>query len=119
MRGGALTTTVAPAPTPAAVVDAPAPRPTPPLWWTSLRDPFVGPTRVWLGALSAVLVLVFLLSVGALQLSPAGSTVAVWWPAAGVAVAAGVATPRARRWWLALGVVVATGAANLLAGRDL
>lgn len=114
-----MTTTVAPGPAPAADEPAPVPGPGPSSPWAALRDPFVGPTHIWLGALSAVLVLVFLLAVGAMHFSPAGSIAPVWWPAAGVAVAAGVATPRARRGVLAIGVAVAAGAACLICGRDL
>lgn len=60
---------------------------------------------------------VYLLGVGSVLFAPEGSTVAVWWPAAGLSVAILLLAPRRRRWLLALGVVVASGLANLTAGR--
>jgi PAS domain S-box-containing protein len=60
---------------------------------------------------------VFVLSLAAVALAPEGSTIAVWWPAAGVAVAALLRAPR--RWWAVIvpGVVVASALANYTAGR--
>ena len=44
---------------------------------------------------------------------------ATWWPAAGIAVALLVLSPRS--WWpaLAVGIAVSSGLANLTAGRTL
>jgi len=51
--------------------------------------------------------------------APRASHVAIWWPAAGLAVILLVLVPRDQRWWLwALGIVVSSGLANLTAGRD-
>ena len=61
---------------------------------------------------------VYALGVGALLLTPEGSTVAVWWPAAGLGVAILVLTAPRWQWLLALGIVVATGLANYTAGRE-
>jgi PAS domain S-box-containing protein len=59
---------------------------------------------------------VLVLSYGALVLAPEGLEVAVWAPAAGVAVALLVLTSRRWQWMPAAGVVVATGLAHSLTG---
>ena len=63
--------------------------------------------------------LVYLLGTTSVLFAPAGSTVAVWWPAAGVAVA--MLLVAGHRWhaWLAAGVVVLSGLANLTGGRPV
>ena len=51
--------------------------------------------------------------------APQGTDVAIWWPAAGLAVILLVVHPRDRWWWLlVVGVVVSSGLANLTAGRS-
>lgn len=60
---------------------------------------------------------VYLLGVGSVLFAPEGSTVAVWWPAAGLSVALLLLAPKRRRLLLALGVVLAGGLANATAGR--
>ncbi len=63
------------------------------------------------------LVGVFALGVGAVRLSPEGSEVAVWWPAAGLAVAMLLLVDRRLQWLFAVGIVVASGLAGYTAGR--
>ncbi|MGO4599938.1 ATP-binding protein [Terrabacter sp. 2RAF25] len=71
----------------------------------------------WVWALLA-LVGVFVLGVTAVRFAPPGSTVAVWWPAAGLAVSFLLATGRDRRAYLFLvGVLLSSGAANYYGGR--
>ncbi|GAB3872222.1 sensor histidine kinase [Terrabacter terrigena] len=71
----------------------------------------------WAWALLA-LVGVFVLGATAVRFAPPGSTVAVWWPAAGLAVSFLLATGRDRRAYLFLvGVLVSSGAANYYGGR--
>jgi PAS domain S-box-containing protein len=62
---------------------------------------------------------VYLAGAGAVLFAPQGSPVAAWWPAAGIAVALVLLSPRS--WWpgLALGIVVASAAANVTGGRTL
>ena len=62
-------------------------------------------------------VAVFGLSLAAVVLRPEGTNVAVWWPAAAVAVAVTVLSPR--RHWLVLAavVLVSSALANYVAGR--
>lgn len=73
--------------------------------------------RAWVGwVLLAVAVTV--LGWGAIRLAPAGTHVAAWWPAVGVAVAAGL---RARQHGVAgaaLATLAGSLAANLLGGRE-
>ncbi|MGZ4639368.1 MAG: PAS domain S-box protein, partial [Actinomycetes bacterium] len=50
--------------------------------------------------------------------APHGTDVAIWWPAAGLAVVLLVVHPRGRGWWLLVAAVtVVSGLANLTAGR--
>lgn len=63
------------------------------------------------------LTVIYLLGVTSVAFAPAGSKVAVWWPAAGVSVALLVLAPARWRWALALGVVMSSGLANFTAGR--
>src|SRR6478672_6624025 len=66
-----------------------------------------------------VLVGVFVLAATAVRFAPPGSSVAVWWPAAGLAVAFMLASGPSRRRAaiVVVGVVVTSGTANLYAGR--
>lgn len=75
--------------------------------------------RSWLAALLLVLVGVVVLGSVAVRFAPAGSSVAVWWPAAGLAAAFLLATgpDRRRAGLVVLGVLVATGLANWYGGR--
>lgn len=71
----------------------------------------------WVWALLA-LAGVFVLGVTAVRFAPPGSTVAVWWPAAGLAVSFLLATGRDRRAYVFLvGVLLFSGAANYYGGR--
>jgi PAS domain S-box-containing protein len=86
-------------------------------WCHPVSLPLFGRTRWWVGALVA-LVGIFVLGATAVRFAPPGSTVAVWWPAAGLAVSFLLATARGWRAWLfVLGVVVFSGAANVYGGR--
>ena len=79
--------------------------------------PLLGRTRWWVSAVLA-LVGVLVLGATAVRFAPPGSTVAVWWPAAGLAVSFLLATARGWRAALfVLGVVVFSGAANVYGGR--
>ena len=71
--------------------------------------------RRWSVAATLVLVGVFVLAATAVRFAPPGSSVAVWWPAAGLGVAFLLATgPNRRRAAIMVaGVVVFSGAANL------
>lgn len=69
-------------------------------------------------AIAALLVLVGLLSWMSVALRTEGSPVAAWWPAAGVAVIAVLAS-RGSRVVVTAGVFVAVFAANALVGREL
>jgi len=66
-----------------------------------------------------VLGLVFGAGVLAIASAPEDSTVAIWWPAAGIAVALLALTPRSWWWWLVPGILAMTAAANLLEDRPL
>ena len=76
-------------------------------------------SRRWLAALLLVLAGVVVLGSVAVRFAPAGSSVAVWWPAAGLAAAFLLATgpDRRRAGLVVLGVLVATGLANWYGGR--
>src|SRR4051812_48727054 len=79
----------------------------------------LGPARWWVAA-AVALVGVFVLGATAVRFAPPGSSVAVWWPAAGLAVAFLLATTRAgrpRARLFVVGVLVASGAANAYGGR--
>ncbi len=78
----------------------------------------VDPRRRDVFKVAVTLVLVYLAGAGAVLFRPASSTVATWWPAAGIAVALLVLGPVRLRPALALGVVLASGLANLTGGRD-
>ena len=79
--------------------------------------PLLGRTRWWVSAVLA-LVGVLVLGATAVRFAPPGSTVAVWWPAAGLAVSFLLATARGWRAALfVLGVVVFSGVANVYGGR--
>ncbi|WP_457256760.1 ATP-binding protein [Pedococcus sp. P5_B7] len=75
--------------------------------------------RRWDVAAAIVLLGVFVLGATAVRFAPPGSSVAVWWPAAGLAVAFLLATgPNRRRAAIVLvGMVVTSGLANLYGGR--
>ena len=77
--------------------------------------------RRWPFAAAVMLVAVFVLAASAVRFAPPGSSVAVWWPAAGLAVAFLLATgPNWRRAGIVVGgMVVMSGAANLYGGRPL
>lgn len=74
-------------------------------------------TRAPVPVAALILLGVYLLGVGSVLFAPEGSTVAVWWPAAGLSVALLLVGPRRRHWLLALGVALASGLANITAGR--
>jgi len=79
--------------------------------------PTLGRARWWVAAALA-LVGVFVLGATAVRFAPPGSTVAVWWPAAGLAVSFLLATARgARAWLFVAGVLVSSAAANAYGGR--
>ena len=75
--------------------------------------------RRWPLAAALMLIGVFVLGASAVRFAPPGSSVAVWWPAAGLAVAFLLATgPNRRRAAIVVvGMVVMSGAANLYGGR--
>jgi PAS domain S-box-containing protein len=77
--------------------------------------------RRWPVAATFVLLGVFVLGATAVRFAPPGSSVAVWWPAAGLCVAFLLATgPNWRRAAIVVvGVVVFSGAANVYGGRPL
>lgn len=79
----------------------------------------LGLLRRWDVAATLVLLGVLVLGATAVRFAPPGSSVAVWWPAAGLAVAFLLATgPDRRRGAIfVLGMVAAGGAANLYGGR--
>ena len=68
---------------------------------------------------AVLLALVYVCGAGAVLFRPADSTLATWWPAAGVAVALLVLWPPRVRLLLALGVVVTSGLANWTGGRSV
>ncbi len=77
----------------------------------------LGRTR-WSVAAALALVGVFVLGATAVRFAPPGSSVAVWWPAAGLAVSFLLATaPGPRAWLFVLGVLVSSAAANAYGGR--
>ena len=73
-------------------------------------------TPVWV---VGTMLLVFALGATSLLTTPSGSAVAIWWPAAGVAIGALALSPR--RWWpiLFTGVVIGSLGANLIGGHPL
>jgi PAS domain S-box-containing protein len=75
--------------------------------------------RRWSTAAALVQVGVFVLGATAVRFAPPGSSVAVWWPAAGLAIAFMLASgpDRRRAAVVVLGMVVASGLANLYGGR--
>ena len=79
--------------------------------WTSPRG--------WAVAALLVLLGVFVLGATAVRFAPPGSSVAVWWPAAGLAAAFLLATgpDRRRAAVVVIGVVVFSGLANWYGGR--
>lgn len=82
-----------------------------------MTRPTLGRARWWVAAALA-LVGVFVLGATAVRFAPPGSTVAVWWPAAGLAVSFLLATARGPRAWVfVLGVLVSSAAANAYGGR--
>lgn len=73
---------------------------------------------IW--ALPVAAVVIFAAGIFGVRFAPQGSQVAVWWPAAGLAVLLMLLTPPGRRRYLSLAVIlVATAAANAVAGRPL
>lgn len=64
------------------------------------------------------LLVVYTLGLAAVFLTPQGSAVAAWWPAAGVSVVA-VLFARGPAWRIALAIAVVTAASNYVAGRPL
>ncbi len=61
---------------------------------------------------------IFALSVVGVHFAPAGSSVALWWPAAGVSVWFALINPRERRLAVFALVLVSSGLANAVAGRS-
>ncbi len=70
-------------------------------------------------AFAVILGTVFLLTITSVALAPAGSSVAAWWPAAGVSVAALLWMPGRRRWALGAGLFVVSLVGNLIGDRSL
>ena len=68
-------------------------------------------------AAAAVLVGVYLAGTGAVYFRPEGSSVAFWWPAAGLSVSLVASLPRSWAPGLAVAVAVVAGAANLTGGQ--
>ncbi|MGA8980290.1 MAG: ATP-binding protein, partial [Pedococcus sp.] len=62
---------------------------------------------------------VFLLTMTSVVLAPAGSSVAAWWPAAGVSVAALLWTQGRQRWVLGAGLFLVSVVGNLIGDRPL
>lgn len=75
--------------------------------------------RVWWGYLASSLALVMLLGAAAVVFAPVGSSVATWWPPAGVAVAMMMWTRRGLQVVTFIGIFVAIVAANVVGGRAL
>ena len=67
----------------------------------------------------ATLVGVYLAGTGAVYLRPEGSSVAFWWPAAGLSVALVATMPRAWAPRLAAAIAVVSAAANLTGGQTM
>lgn len=63
--------------------------------------------------------LIFLAAVAGVLFAPGGTTVAVWWPAAGLSVAFALLQPPRRIWLVLFVVLVATTVANVAGGRSL
>lgn len=80
---------------------------------------FLSSRRGWLAAALVALLGVLVLGVTAVRFAPQGSSVAVWWPAAGVAVAFLLLSgpDRRRADVFVVGVLVASGLANYYGGR--
>lgn len=73
------------------------------------------PSWSWLVAAAAI----FLAAIFGVLFAPTGTTVAVWWPAAGFSVLLGLLQPRSRIALALLLVLVVTTAANAVGGRPL
>ncbi|MET4077959.1 ATP-binding protein [Janibacter sp. UYMM211] len=80
-------------------------------------DPPARPRYLPLWSWPVVALLVVVAGVVGVGLAPQGSRVAVWWPAAGIAVLFLVLTPPRRRWAGLLLVLGATALANAIGGR--
>ncbi len=83
------------------------------------RSWVAGTNRATAWSVLGVALAVFALGLLAVTLAPAGSHVAVWWPAAGVSVAAVAASGGTRRRSLLLAIALASLSANLVGGRSL
>ena len=70
-------------------------------------------------AAAAVLLGVYLAGTGAVYFRPDGSSVAFWWPAAGLSVALVASMPRSWAPGLAVAVAVVSAAANLTGGQTV
>ncbi len=81
------------------------------------RRPTPAGARAWLWV-GLALAAVVLLGVSSVRLAPAGSSVAVWWPAAGVAAALLARTTSARRPAVFVLLLATITSTNLLAGRE-
>ena len=78
--------------------------------------------RGWLtpaAATAAVLLGIYLAGTGAVYFRPEGSSVAFWWPAAGLSVALVATMPRSWAPGLAVAVAVVSAAANVTGGQTL
>ena len=82
-------------------------------------NPILDDPRRWAAATTLVLLGVFVLGATAVRFAPPGSSVAVWWPAAGLGVAFLLATGphRRRAAIIVVGIVVVSAAANSFGGR--
>lgn len=87
------------------------------LWSGTSVGPAADSRHLSAPAAAALLVTILGLAVQSIVFAPPGSSVAAWWPAAGVA--AGMMLMSApRQWpWLLLALAVITGVGNLLSGR--
>ena len=70
-------------------------------------------------AAAAVLLGIYLAGTGAVYFRPEGSSVAFWWPAAGLAVALVATMPRSWTPGLAVAIAVVSAAANLTGGQTV
>ncbi|WP_406830700.1 ATP-binding protein [Pedococcus sp. KACC 23699] len=70
-------------------------------------------------ASAALLGIVFLLTISSVLLAPKGSSVAAWWPAGGVSVAALLRARGRHRWGLGTGLFVVSVVGNLIGDRPL